>query len=165
MVLRKPSHKQLLSFRARTGGAFRFTRPIGGVEAIPRASALATAGIAAALLLTRQGDYELVSLGGTVLISSASTSAGSDFAVSINAVRISDNLTRDFNAERTWFNRNRLTLRAEYSDRYVAVHGQAVVDSDPILAALVNRFFATYGPVEAYFGFVGREPAGVVAGL
>lgn len=67
--------------------------------------------------------------------------------------------------QRAWFLENRNQLAARYFGYYVAVYEDSVVDSDRNLAALVNRFFSEYGMVDAYFGFVGKEPPRGVASV
>ncbi len=67
--------------------------------------------------------------------------------------------------EKRWYLQNKKALAAAYFGFYVAVHGQRVVDSDRNLAVLVNRFFSEHGVVDAYFGFVGKEPPKGVASV
>jgi hypothetical protein len=67
--------------------------------------------------------------------------------------------------EKAWFLQNKNALAARHTGFYVAVYGQGVVDSDRNLAALVNRFFSEHGLVDAYFGFVGKEPPKGVASV
>lgn len=52
------------------------------------------------------------------------------------------------------------TVRAGHAGRYVAIHGGRIVDSDESRPALVSRFFAAYGDVPVYIGFIGKEPIG-----
>jgi len=60
-----------------------------------------------------------------------------------------------FERERAAFHELLPDLRARYAGRFVAVHGGAVVDSDPSSASLVRRFFERFGEESVYLGYVG----------
>ena len=47
-------------------------------------------------------------------------------------------------------------LASNLEGRFVAVHGEAVVDSDASREELVRRFFARFGDVPVYIGYVGQ---------
>ena len=64
-----------------------------------------------------------------------------------------------------WFCAHKSQLSPEYADRFVAVHGEQVVDSDTDLPELVDRFFLAHGRVGVYFGFVGERRPTILAAV
>jgi len=152
--------------RTRTSGALRYAREVTGFDLIPLSAPLATAGVTVALLTASTPGSGTWSHSVPIMPFGVVASAtGDSLTVRGISARVNQVFGSDFSAERDWFNENKAALEGSYKGRYVAVHNETVVDSDQNLAALVNRFFGAHGPVEAYFGFVGREPSGVVAGL
>lgn len=50
-----------------------------------------------------------------------------------------------FEQDMRWIDRHYDELKRRYSERFVAVHQQGVVDSDPELERLMNRLEKRYG--------------------
>jgi hypothetical protein len=65
---------------------------------------------------------------------------------------------RAFNAERAAFDALRPTLERSHRGQFVAIHGGAAVDFDTSRDELIKRFFAQFGDVPVYVGYIGESP-------
>lgn len=65
---------------------------------------------------------------------------------------------RDFEEQREAFFRLPQVERDRYSGQFVACHEGQIVDHDPDVEALTQRFFRTYGNVPVYITKVGAPP-------
>lgn len=69
-----------------------------------------------------------------------------------------DNCVRvEVEEQRVWFESHKRQLNTKYRDRYVAVYRKTIIDSDPNISDLINRFFSKYGNVAVYFGYTGEH--------
>ena len=65
----------------------------------------------------------------------------------------------DFNQDFQWFLRSREELLPKYQDKWVAIYGQKVLDSDENLTTLVKRLKAKgLQPEQLLIQFLPKEP-------
>ncbi len=62
-----------------------------------------------------------------------------------------------FPEERKFIEENREALQAAYTDRYIAVLGASVLDSDPDFSALAERVFRQVGYRPIFMPFIGKS--------
>ncbi len=71
--------------------------------------------------------------------------------IQLQSLEYVSNITlQDFRKEQQAFYSMREQLKKEYPDKYVAIHGGHVVDSDIDESALIDRFFNKFGNVPVY---------------
>lgn len=65
----------------------------------------------------------------------------------------------DFNQDFQWFLRSREELLLKYEDKWVAIYGKKVLDSDENLRALLKRLKTKgFKPEQMLVQFLSREP-------
>jgi len=65
----------------------------------------------------------------------------------------------DFNKDFKWFLRSREELLLKYEDKWVAIYGKKVLDSDEDLTTLVERLKTKgFKPEQMLIQFVSKEP-------
>jgi len=65
----------------------------------------------------------------------------------------------DFNKDFKWFLRSREELLLKYEDKWVAIYGKKVLDSDEDLKTLVERLKTKgFKPEQMLIQFVSKEP-------
>lgn len=78
--------------------------------------------------------------------------------LAITALPRDDESEEAFSREKLFFEQLPASELRRLAQRHVAIHGQRIVDSDPDLYALTNRFFSMFGDVPVYIRFVGTRP-------
>lgn len=76
--------------------------------------------------------------------------------ISVSSVEVERPEIVAFEREHAAFNNLLPVLTARYGGRFVAIHKGSVVDSDISRGELVRRFFARFGDVPVYIGYVGK---------
>lgn len=66
---------------------------------------------------------------------------------------------RDFDEDFQWFLRSREKLLSEYRDKWVAIRGRRILDSDMDLSMLVERLRTKgFKPEQILIQFISKEP-------